>query len=83
MAATYHQKPSQIFGMSDRSDEYLAHQFDEAVLIFGQTIEHYLNMVDEKTGKPKYTLERLLKNGPGPIQGTLEMLMAMTGESIH
>lgn len=82
MAQTYHQRPAAIFGLSVKRDQWLAYQFDEAVLIFGQRIEQLLQETNIK-GQPKYTLDVLLTRGLEPVQGTLEMLMALTGEMIH
>jgi hypothetical protein len=48
----------QLIGMEDNLACYL---FDEAVMWFGTKIENKLHDFDQKTGKPRFTLDYLLK----------------------
>ena len=79
MSQVYSQRPSRIFGI--RNNPWLAYQFDEAVLLFGQTVDSLMN---ERTqdGARRHTLEGILTGKAQVIIGTAEMLIALTGEFV-
>ncbi len=59
LSANFHQRPSQIVGVSD---EWAAYQFDLCVVHFGSWVEGKLAERDS-SGRPKHTLAGLLDDG--------------------
>lgn len=58
-ANTYGARPSEILHIVD---QWAAYCLDTATLYWGNYIESKINELDEKTHKPKYRLEDLLRD---------------------
>lgn len=90
-ATTYSRPPSELLRMED---EWMAYQLDNAVTLFGSTIENALqerqNVGTKKAPKwePKYSLTQLLDNDfrlplPPRPEGGIKGLMQMKGVRTH
>lgn len=62
--------PADIFGI--RSNPWLAYQFDNAVLLFGNWVEGKLKETDYK-GKPKHKIESLLADPAKKKKNTINV----------
>lgn len=91
-ATTYSRLPSELLRLGD---EWMAYQFDNAVTLFGVTVENALQerqnvgTKKEPQWEPKYTLAQLLDDGfrlPAPErpakQEGVKGLMAMKGVKV-
>jgi hypothetical protein len=59
LSTSYGDRPSEILGIDD---EWAAYQLDDAVTYLGRWVEAKLSERHRKSGKPKYTLEYLLRD---------------------
>jgi hypothetical protein len=57
---------------------WLAYQFDGAVMIYGRYVDNESKRV-KKDGKPERSLSDIIEFGERPKRGSLEMLVAMFG----
>lgn len=73
-------RPSELLGLRQLEHEltgfrgkwcgwWAARQFDSACIYFGTWVESKLNEYDDKTHKPKHSLEALLSDGKGKLAG--------------
>ena len=58
LSTSYGRRPSEILGVDD---EWAAYQLDDAVTYLGRWVEAKLSERHRKSGKPRYTLEYLLR----------------------
>jgi hypothetical protein len=73
VSTSYGRRPSEILGIDD---EWAAYQLDDAVTYLGRWVESKLSERDGR-GKPRYTLEFLLKEQEGkrsPSKGRFQSI---------
>lgn len=64
MAQTFHERPAVLLGIDPDVENYLAWDFDQAILLFGKWIDAKLSeQTKGKNSRPKHKLADLLRDG--------------------